>query len=145
MDSSMHITIATTLINEDKYNIPILLPIFVVHMSQLACFGLQNKNRYIRPIIATLICGWLIARLLDGVDCCYKIDVVSVYFLIWQVMFVITKWELKQIAVCSPAFNRGSTIVILALGAFTAYDTICRYLSTQVSFIFFWMVSFADM
>ncbi len=132
-------------INEDKYNIPILIPITGLHMSQMIFFGLQNRSIYVRPIIATLLCGWFIARLFDSISFCYNMDTISVYFLIWQVMLVITKWELKQLPTFSPTFNRGCVCVLMAIGAFTAYDVIFRYLSTQLSFIFFWIISFADM
>lgn len=132
-------------ISEDKYNIPILLPTIVLHMSQLVCFGLEKKSIYVRPVISTIICGWFIARLFDGVDLWYKMDMISVYFLIWQLMFVITKWELKRLPIFSPTFIRGWLCVLMAFGAFTVYDTIFRYLSAQVSFIFLWCISFADM
>ncbi len=132
-------------IREDKYNIPLLTPLTVMHMSQLICFGLQRKSIYIRPLIATIICGWLVGRLWDGVDLWYKVDIITIYFLIWQVIFVIAKWELKQLPMLSFTFYQGWLCVLMAFGAFTVYNAIFRYLSMQIIFVFFWMLSFADM
>ncbi|CAF1539329.1 unnamed protein product, partial [Rotaria sp. Silwood1] len=55
----------------------------------------------------TVMCGWFIARSLDGVDLWYEVNLINVYYLIWQVMLVITKWELKQLPIFSPDINRG--------------------------------------
>jgi hypothetical protein len=89
---------------EDKYYIPILTPLVVMHMSQVLCFGLQRKSIYICPVIATIICGWLVGRLWDGIDLWYKVDTIAIYFLIWQVIFIIIKWELKQLPMLSFTF-----------------------------------------
>jgi hypothetical protein len=66
-------------IREDKYNIPLFTPLTVMHVSQLICFGLQRKSIYIRPLILTIICGWLLGRLWDGVDLWYKVDIITIF------------------------------------------------------------------
>lgn len=116
-----------------------------MHMSQLICLGLEKKSLYIRPLIAIIICGWLMGRLWDNVGLWYEVDMITIYFLIWQVIFIITKWELKQLPISSLGFYRGWSCTWWAFGAFIAHDTIFRYLSTQIRFIFFWMVAVADM
>lgn len=108
-----------------------------MHMSQLICFGLQKKSIYIRSLIATIICGWLIGRLWDGVDLWYEVDMITIYFLIWQVMVVIAKWEFEQLPILSHNVYRGWLCTWLAFGAFVVHDAIFRYLSMQARFIFF--------
>jgi hypothetical protein len=99
-------------------------------------FGLQRKSSHIRPIIVTIISSWLVGRLWNGVDLWYKVDIITIYFLLRQVMFVVAKSELKQLPMVPFTFYQGWLYVLMAFGAFTVYGAIFRYLAIQVRFVF---------
>jgi hypothetical protein len=116
-----------------------------MQMTQMCCLGLQKISFYVRPVIATIIIGWLLARFCNALHLWCQIDMFIVYFLIWQFMCVIAKWELEKVPLFSCTVHKVWLCMSMAFGAFIAHDAVFRYLSPKIKFFFFWMLAVEDM
>jgi hypothetical protein len=109
-------------------------------------FVIQRINSYyIRTVIYTIISGWFIARFCDGYDISCQIDSLTVHFLIWQIIFIITKWESDALPLFSVNIYRGWLIIMVAAISFLNYDIMLRYLPIQMNFVNMWIYSLVDM
>jgi hypothetical protein len=109
---------------------------------------LSNENKIVQctePVVYTIFISWLTGRFWDGLNLWYKIDVFTVYFVIWQILFVIHKWERKQVPVLSRNFYRGWLCLLMACQAIVFYDAIFSYLPFLHMFNYFWIHSIDDM
>ncbi|CAF3580373.1 unnamed protein product [Rotaria sordida] len=103
-----------------------------MQMAQMCCLGLQKTSIYVRPLIATIIIGWLLARFFDAFYWRYQIDMLTIYFLIWQFMFVIVKWESEEVPIFSFGVHRVWLCMSVAFGAFITHNTVFRYVSPKI-------------
>lgn len=46
-----------------------------------------------KPMIMTSLIGWLIIRYYDDHNVYYKIDVLTAYFIIWRIIYLMWKWK----------------------------------------------------
>ena len=76
-------------------------------------------------------------RFFDSFALWYQVDVFTVYFLIWQLMFVLTQWEYEQLPLLSTTFYQGWLCLLVASQAFVVYDVVFRYLPPSFKFCFF--------
>ena len=108
-------------------------------------FFYVGKSTYsIRPIIYTIIYSLLIARFCDGFNLCCPLDIFTVYFFIWQIMFIITEWESNKLPLISLTFCRGWLCIMPASMTYLIHDTVFRYLPIQVNLLLVWSSAFID-
>ena len=96
-------------------------------------------------LIHTIMGAWLIGRICDAFDLWYPVDVVTVYFLIGQVMFMISKWDYLELQPVSGIVYRGRLCLVMACIAFIGHDLALRYLPLWFRFYLFWLYATIDM
>ena len=105
----------------------------------------RSMINHTRIIFLTIWFIEFLARYLDFIDLSYKIDVLTIYLLVWQLTSVGWRFILQQLS--SPIFiiEQGSFCIFVAIMSFATHDGFCRYLPFQINLIFFWLGSLADM
>ncbi|CAF3513389.1 unnamed protein product [Rotaria socialis] len=83
-------------------------------------------------------------RFCDAFNFSYSLDIFTVYFLVWQVMFLITAWELQILPLISLTFFRGCQCMIPAFIMYFVYDFFFRLLPMEVNFLLIWIFALAD-
>ena len=111
----------------------------------LTLFGYDKMMYYIYPSIYTIIGIWLLGRFFEKVDFRYKVDIFTMYILIWQLMFIVAKWEIGEYPIFLLTLYRGWFCFLMACDAFIFHDTVSRYLPSPTIWIWFWLFSFEDM
>lgn len=114
---------------------------------EIICINLLDieKSTYsIRPIIYTIIYSLFAARFYDAFNLSCPLDIFTVYFLIWQIMFIITEWESDKLPLVSLTFYRVWLCKMPASMIFVIHDSVFRYLPIQVNFLIFWLIAFSD-
>ncbi len=123
------------------------LQVFTVHIfviiPLLLLYGIQILSR-LRPMIQTMMVVWLLARFCEGKYSCYEVDVITVYFLIWQCTYVMCKWEDHDVSFPLLILQQGSFCTSAALFTFLMYDYQYRFLPIQLSFTLLWLWSLCD-
>jgi hypothetical protein len=114
-----------------------------VTMVSLLLYGLQLLNRF-RPIIQTSMIVWLLARFCDGKYLYYEVDIITVYFLIWQCTYVMCKWEDHDFSYPLLILQQGSFCISISLLTFLLYDYEYRFFPIQISFALLWLWSLYD-
>ncbi|CAF4432706.1 unnamed protein product, partial [Rotaria magnacalcarata] len=92
----------------------------------------------------TMIGAWLFGRFCDDLPLWYPVDIFTIYFFIWQFMFITAKWEFQQYPIFSMTLYRGWLCLLMASDAFIIHDVLFSYLPSPFSFIFFWLLSVKD-
>jgi hypothetical protein len=89
--------------------------------------------------------SWFFARFCNGFHIWCELDIFTVYFIIWQFMSLVTKWEKEYFPICSLNIYRGWLCTATAFESFLYYDAIFRYFPSWISFGYIWISSFEDM
>jgi len=129
---------------DSTYDTFLLVSILIFEMICINVFDIEKSTYSIRPIIYTIIYSLLVARFCDAFNLYCPLDLFTVYFLIWQIMFIITEWESDKLPLISLTFYRGWLCIMPASMIFFIHDFVFRYLSIQVNFFLLWLIAFAD-
>ncbi|CAF4888147.1 unnamed protein product [Rotaria socialis] len=127
--------------NYDPFSLVLIL------IFEMICINLLDKEKItysIRSITYTIIYGLLVARFCDAFNLSCPLDIFTVYFLIWQIMFIITEWESNKLPLISLTFYRAWLCIMPASIIFVIHDFVFRYLPIQVNFLLLWLIAFAD-
>jgi hypothetical protein len=109
----------------------------------LLLYGLQLWNR-LRPVIQTIMIVWLLTRFCEGNYLYYEVDVITVYFLIWQCTYIMCKWEDHECSFPFLILQQGSLCISAALFTFLVYDYGYRFFPIQLNFVLLWLWSLYD-
>ena len=99
--------------------------------------------KYIALLSYLLVTVWFGARFCDGNALCPPVDVVTVYFLVWQYAYITWAWQLNELPLFSLRLHNGASCLLLALLAFSMHEFIFRYIPNWLRFgsIFLWAIT----
>ncbi|CAF3694408.1 unnamed protein product [Rotaria sp. Silwood1] len=132
--------------NNSNYDLDVspLIPVIILAESLTFWYDSQKCSYNIRPVIYTIINSLLLARFCHSFNICCQFDIFTVYFLIWQIMFLITEWELEKLPFISLSFYRGWLCIMPAFHMYFLYDFFFRRLPIEVNFLYIWLFAIAD-
>jgi len=128
----------------NTYDMFSLVSILIFQMICINLLDIEKSTYSVRPIIYTIIYSLLVARFCDAFNLFCPLDIFTVYFLIWQIMFTITEWESGKLPLISLTFYRGWLCIMPASIMFVIHDYVFRYLPIQVNFLLLWLIAFLD-
>jgi hypothetical protein len=130
--------------NQDFYET--CIPVIVVQLISLLDlhFGEKLMNS-IRNIMFTLFAVEYLAYNVAFTNFWYKIDVLTVYLFVWQLISLGSKW--LQLELLPPIFiiEQGSFCIMAALSTWFIEFTFFRYLLRELILVGLWLVSLCDM
>ena len=88
--------------------------------------------------------AWLLARWCDSFHFWYPLDIFTVYFLIWQIIYLMFQWCYRQLSWPCLIFYQASICIVTAIEAFIFYDLFFRYFPS-VTIIMIWLACYDDM
>ena len=130
--------------NEDKIHY-LLFIMIILFVTLFLLFDWETFVYCTYLLIYTVIGAWLCGRLLNEYHLCDRVDTFTVYFVIWQLMFITVTWEFKPGPIFSITLYRGWFCFLMACDAFIFYDTVCRYLLLSHNMTYFWTFALKDM
>jgi hypothetical protein len=110
----------------------------------LLCDYEQVLHR-MQPMIITILVGWLINRYCDDCNIYYKIDVLTAYFIIWQIIYLMWKWKDLELEWPFLILQQASCCISTCITAFLFNEFIFRYFPFEFKISSLWIVSFYDM
>jgi hypothetical protein len=105
----------------------------------------QKCSYNIRSIIFTIINSLLLARFCDAFNLRCQLDIFTVYFLIWQIMFLLTEWEFQNLPLISLTFYQGWLCIMQSFLIYFIHDFFFGLLPIEVNFLCIWILALADM
>lgn len=130
---------------DNRSNANLFLLISFLSITTLYVFGLYKSEYFMARLLYTINCGWFFARLFNSFHIWCELDIFTVYFIIWQFMSLMIKWQIERFPLFSLNFYRGCLCIVTAFEGFLAYDAIFRYLPLYVNFGCMWILSIEDM
>ena len=106
-------------------------------------FYRSQAAKYIAPLFYLLVTVWYMARFCDGNASCPPVDVITIYFLVWQYVYLTWAWQLHELPWFILKLHHGASCLLLALLAFFMHEFIFRYIPTWLRFvlIFLWAIT----
>jgi hypothetical protein len=106
-------------------------------------FYRSQTAKYIALLFYVLISVWYVARFCDGNASCPPVDVITIYFLVWQYVYLTWAWQLNELPLFSLKLHHGASCLILALLAFFMHEFMFRYIPAWLRFglIFLWAIT----
>ncbi|CAF2997196.1 unnamed protein product, partial [Rotaria sp. Silwood2] len=95
-------------------------------------------------IIYTILFVWLWARYCNNKNCWYQLDILTVYFLVWQFIYLMCKWEFYELSWPLLILQQASGCVSTSVTIFFSYDIAYRYIPFQFKIGFLWLFSLYD-
>jgi len=95
-------------------------------------------------LLLMITTNWLVARYCDTIDMGYEVDIFTVYFFVWQFIYLIYKWLYQDLPMLSFSLHQKATCLYMALTAFMEYDVLFRLLPTYMFFAVVWLWSAID-
>jgi hypothetical protein len=117
----------------------------VIAVVSILRFDESKSMYYLAPALNTVINAWCLARFCDAFDVVYPVDVFTVYFLLWQCMFIKIKWDYDELPLFSINLYRVFICWLVASSTVFAHDLIFRYLPHCFTLAFVWKESVSDM
>ncbi len=99
--------------------------------------------RHILPVILMTANVWLLARLCDNIYLWHQIDVFTIYFIVWQISYLMNQWCMHELSWASLILHKGSICVISTLIALVFYELFFHY-SIPYNFVWWWLIAFDD-
>jgi len=118
--------------------------IFVLFVAILMSYGQQLIDR-MKPMIMTIFVGWLITRFCDRQHPYYRIDVITVHFVVCQFISLMYKWQDFELESPFPMVQQASCCISACVRAFLQHEFSLRYFPFQFKILVLWMMSFFDM
>jgi hypothetical protein len=105
----------------------------------------EEVFNHVRHIIVALCTVELVGRYLDFLEVSDRIDVVNVYFLVWQLVSLVWKWMWHRFPSPILFIEQASLCIFISFVAFLGHNTIFRYFPREVVMVILWILSVADM
>jgi hypothetical protein len=132
------------LVGPDIEKLTLLLIISCFFAVLLLCYDLQLFDR-MKSMILTILVGWLITRYYDSQNIYYNRDMLTVYFIVWQFIYLMCKWEDLELEWPFLILQQASCCISISITTFLWHEIIFRYLPFQFKIIFLWLYSLYDM
>ncbi len=113
-------------------------------LALLLCFGVQMFVR-LKPIILTILVSWLITRYFDNKNIYNKMDVLSIYFIVWQFIYPLSQWEDLELKCPLLIIQQATCCASPSIMAFLFHDIAFVYFPFQFKIIWLWLYSLYDM
>jgi len=94
--------------------------------------------------VLTIFIVWLLARWCDSFHMWYSVDVFTIYFLVWQFIYLMFQWCYHQLSWPFLIFYQVSICILTAIAAFLFYDLVFRYFPSII-LVIIWFACFYDM
>ena len=107
-------------------------------------FSTQQLFNIVLPFLLTIATTWFLARYCSTIDMWYEIDILTVYFFIWQWVSLIYGWICQDLPHLSFNLHQKAVCLYCAFLSFMVYDILLRYCSTNVKFGFVWIAAYVD-
>jgi hypothetical protein len=104
----------------------------------------EQVRKNARPIIFTLITVWFVTRFCNALRFQCQIDVFTVFFLIWQLISSICKWQSHELLCFSFTLHQTTFCTFVAFVSYAYYDIIFRYLPVRYKFGILWFHAVKD-
>jgi hypothetical protein len=130
-----------------EYNIAkLLLFMIIISLNPVLslCYG-EQVSRRIKPMILTMLVGWLITRYCVEYNAFYKIDMLTVHFIVWQISYLMCKWGDFGFQCPVLILRQASCCISTCVDTFLYHEFMFRYLPLQFKIGLLWMLSFYDM
>ena len=103
----------------------------------------SQTGKYIALLFYLLVTIWYATRFSDGASSCPPLDVVTIYFLVWQYVYLTCAWQLHELPWFSLKLHHGASSLILAMLAFSLHEFAFRYVPNWLWFvlIFLWAIT----
>jgi len=108
------------------------------------CYGQQVFN-LMKLITLTILMVWLFACYCNNYNVCYQIDVLTVYFIVWQFIYLMCKWEDLELESPFLILHQASCCVSTSITTYLIHDVILLHFPFQWKIIFLWLYSLFDM
>jgi hypothetical protein len=96
-------------------------------------------------VMAIMWCVELLGRYLNFLEISDQIDLVTVYFVVWQLISVVWTWMCRLLPSAILLIEQVATCIFLSATAFALHHCVFRYVPKEVSLASFWILSVADM
>ncbi len=133
------------IITTEDYCTSPLIPVGILQIILYHQFDLDKNTYHTHSVFYTIISAWIVGRFFDGRYLWYQVDIFTMYFLIWQIMLIISLWEYNELPLLSVTIYRGWLCLGIATNAFMFHDNLVRYLPFVFRFCLFWTSSIKDM
>lgn len=87
---------------------------------------------------------WLIARLCNSLNLSCQMDIITIYFIVWQFQCVICKWIFHELPWFSFNIQQGLLCLCMSYFALQLNDICFRYLSIYFKIAFLWCYALED-
>jgi len=101
-------------------------------------------TKYERHGMALIINVWFIARLCNSFNLSCQVDAFTVYFFIWQLVYISSKWNSDELPSFSFYLLQGFLCLSMSLFALTTHDLIFRYFPINLKVVFVWIFGLDD-
>jgi hypothetical protein len=95
------------IITMEDYCMSTLILVFILQFILYHQFDLNKGTYHTRSVLSTVISPWILGRFCDGRYLWYQVDIFTMYFLIWQIMLIISLWEYNELPLLSVTIYRG--------------------------------------
>ncbi|CAF3046612.1 unnamed protein product [Rotaria sp. Silwood2] len=93
--------------------------------------------------ILMIINAWLLARWCDSFHFWYSVDILTVYFLVWQFSYLMFQWCFHKLSWPCLIFYQSSICILTAIESFIFYDLVFRYFPS-ITLVMIWFACFDD-
>lgn len=129
----------------DKFSIikPLVLIVIIWSFETLSCHWPEQVLHNMTPMIMTGLIGWPLTHYYyDEYIIYYRIDILTTYFIIWQIMYLVWQWKSFELEWPFFILQQVSVCINTSLKACFLNEFIFRYFSFKTKIIFLWILSF---
>jgi hypothetical protein len=105
----------------------------------------RNVYHHVKPMVLTIIVGYGVTRYCNSQKLYYKIDVITVYFLVWQFLYLIYQWIKLQLEWPFFIFHQASCCIFTCIVPLIFNEMVLRYFPFSINITLLWIVSLYDM
>jgi hypothetical protein len=128
----------------DGIHLLIALWVLIFVTALVLCYGAQNLHHLHRLI--TILCAVdFLGRYLDSLEISDLIDVVTVLFIVWQLISVLWNWMWHNLPSPILLIQQAATCIFMASVAFVGHHCAVRYIPREASLLFHRIWSVVDM
>jgi hypothetical protein len=130
--------------NNIIYNKIFTLSLIMLLCDPAAKYQIELVKKNAKFVAFTLIVVWFAGRFFNVLYLSCPIDVFTVFFVFWQLIYLICKWHSFELPYFSFTLHQASLCIFTAFISYASYDIVLRYLPVQYRFILLWFVAIED-
>lgn len=126
----------------DKKILTLFLILFLTDPEAKYQIDLVKKN--VRFVVYTLTVVWFAGRFFNALYLSCPIDILTVFFLFWQLICLVCKWYSFELPCLSFTLHQASLCLFMAFITYSFYDIVLRYLPVRYRFLLLWFTAIED-